>query len=149
MSLTLRPLSMVDKQAWLVLWEGYLDKSYSAFSPEITDTTFSRLVDPERRNQQAVVAEDNGELLGFAHIIYHPHTWYMTDVCYLQDLYTAPKARGKGVATSLIKAVYRHADANEASSVYWTTRESNREARRIYDKLGELTTSIKYRRSKA
>jgi GNAT superfamily N-acetyltransferase len=64
----------------------------------------------------------------------HPSTSAL-DVCYLQDLFTAPEARGKGVARALIAAVTEWARAEGCSRVYWSTQETNATARRLYDRV--------------
>jgi GNAT superfamily N-acetyltransferase len=72
--------------------------------------------------------------VGIAHFLKHVNTsgW---DVCYLQDLFTAPEARGKGVGRALIAAVTEWARAQECSRVYWQTMDSNATARRLYDRV--------------
>lgn len=55
------------------------------------------------------------------------------DVCYLQDLFTAPHARGKGVARALIAEVTEWARAQTCSRVYWSTQQTNATARRLCD----------------
>ncbi|MEL6188288.1 MAG: GNAT family N-acetyltransferase, partial [Myxococcota bacterium] len=68
------------------------------------------------------------------------------NVCDLQDLVTAPEARGKGVARALIEAVYQRADEAGAPTVYWTTAEDNMVARSLYDRVARKTEFIKYQR---
>jgi hypothetical protein len=46
----------------------------------------------------------------------------------------------------LIEAVYRAADKVGADQVYWLTAHSNATARKLYDRVGQLTPFIKYRR---
>ena len=48
------------------------------------------------------------------------------DVCYLQDLFTAPEARGQGVARTLIRAVEDWARDQGCARVYWHTKEATR-----------------------
>ena len=45
----------------------------------------------------------DGALVGIAHFLFHAHSW-KNEVCYLQDLFTLPEARGRGVARALIDA---------------------------------------------
>lgn len=70
----------------------------------------------------------------------------MEDVCYLQDLYVEPRLRGGGVGRALIEAVYEVADANGTPSVYWMTQDFNENARKLYDRIANLTPFIKYQR---
>ena len=68
-------------------------------------TTFERLCSSAIITQNAIIAELGGEMVGLVHYIFHPHNWRVEDVVYLQDLFTAPQQRGKGVAKALITAV--------------------------------------------
>ena len=66
------------------------------------------------------------------------------DVCYLQDLFTAPEERGRGVGRALIAAVVETARARGCSRVYWVTHESNATARLLYDKVAVNSGFIRY-----
>lgn len=74
----------------------------------------------------------------------HAHNWHARDVCYLQDLFVTPTARGTGAGRALIEASY--ADAHDLAATYWLTKEDNTQARRLYDEIGTLTPFIKYQR---
>lgn len=144
----IRPILAGDYEAWLPLWNGY-NAFYgrvgpTALSIEITRTTWARFFDPEEP-VHALVAECNGELLGLAHYLYHRSTISISPVCYLQDLFTTESARGRGVATALIQAVYAEARRAHASRVYWQTHETNETAQRLYNKLAERSGFIVYR----
>lgn len=65
------------------------------------------------------------------------------DVCYLQDLFTAPEARGEGVGRALIEYVYDQAKAVGSTRVYWQTHENN-PARTLYDQVAQLTAFRRY-----
>src|SRR3546814_19310859 len=93
----------------------------------------------------ALVAEDDGRLLGLVHYLYHRSTTLLGPICYLQDLFTLPDARGRGVGRALIQAVYDRAAADGSERVYWHTPESNATARRHYDAVAELPGLIMYR----
>lgn len=144
----IRPLKPEDKSAWADLWTAYL-AFYETTLPQATfDLTFSRLIDPARTTQKALMAEVDGKLLGLVHYIFHAHNWSAEDVCYLQDLYVTPETRGIGLGRKLIEATYGAADANGTSSVYWMTQDFNTNARHLYDRVGVLTPFIKYGRPK-
>ena len=146
MSLSVRPLRASDETEWRALWKGYLEFYETSVSDEVYATTFGRLTDPANPAQSGLIAELNGQAVGLAHVILHPHNWRVEDVCYLQDLYVVPEARGTGAGRSLIEAVYAAADANGTASVYWLTQEFNTPARQLYDRIAKLTPFIKYQR---
>lgn len=74
---------------------------------------------------KALVAEESGNLVGLAHYLFHRSITRLRDVCYLQDLFTAESARGRGVGRRLIEAVYEKARNAGSSRVYWHTRVTN------------------------
>jgi GNAT superfamily N-acetyltransferase len=141
----IRPVGSSDREAWGALWEGYLRFYRQHLAPEVTDATFARLVD-QRSQPHGLVAERDGQLLGFVHYLFHPTTWSQKEICYLEDLYVDPHARGGGVGRRLIKEVYAKADQAKAVTVYWMTQEFNADGRALYDTLARRTSFIRYER---
>jgi GNAT superfamily N-acetyltransferase len=142
----IRPLQQMDFDEWSTLWCGYLEFYETVLSDDIYQTTFARLINPDRTHQNALVAVQNGHLIGLVHFIFHAHNWRSEDVVYLQDLYADPAVRGTGVGRKLIEAVYQVADENDTPNVYWMTQEINQTARTLYDRIAQLTPFIKYQR---
>ena len=58
----------------------------------------------DARDFRGLVFDDGTGLLGLVHYVFHPNLWRDEGVCYLQDLFTDPQARGRGVARGLIEA---------------------------------------------
>lgn len=147
-NLTVRPVTPADYDQWLPLWEGYNAfygrKGPTALDPAITATTWQRFFDPYEP-VHALVAELDGKLVGTTHFLFHRSTSTIAPYCYLQDLFTAEAARGKGVGRALIEAVYARAKADGANRVYWMTHESNAQARALYDTLAECPGFLIYR----
>lgn len=146
--LLIRSVRAGDYDAWLPLWEGY-NAFYGRSGPtalrvEITRSTWQRFFD-DAEPMHALVAELDGRIVGLTHYLFHRSTISITNNCYLQDLFTAADARGKGVATALIEAVYRKAAEAGAARVYWLTHEANVTAQRVYDKVAERSGFIVYR----
>lgn len=146
MSLTIRKLTAADRPRWEKLWQGYLAFYESDVPADVTDLTWTRILDPEAPILGLCAATPEYELLGIVHYLFHPVTWAVGPRCYLEDLFTAPEARGQGVGRALIEAVYAAADARGADQVYWLTQEFNATARRLYDQVARATPFIKYRR---
>jgi len=140
----IRPLTAADEAEWHRLWTAYL-QFYKTTVPEaVYASTFARLLGDDPRDFNALVAEVDGQLLGLTHYLFHRHAWKIEDVCYLQDLYVDPQARGTGLGRKLIEAVYARADAAGAPAVYWLTQDFNHEARRLYDRIAQVTPFIRY-----
>lgn len=146
MAQTIRPLTSADRAAWNPLWQGYLDFYKTELTPDITETTWNRLLDPAEDMFCLVAENEDGEMIGIVHFLYHRVTWAVEDRCYLEDLFVAASARGTGAGRALIEAVYAAADERGADQVYWLTQEFNAEGRRLYDRVGRLTPFIKYQR---
>lgn len=148
--LLIRAVVEADFEPWLELWDGYNAfygrSGATALPREVTDTTWARLFDPAEP-MQALVAEDGGSLVGLAHYLFHRSTTAIQPVCYLQDLFTAPGARGRGVATALIERVGEDARRAGSSRLYWQTHESNEVARRLYDQVAERSGFLVYRQT--
>ena len=139
----IRELRHEDRSAWQPLWDGYnLFYERPDFSSEITAATWARFFDPAEP-VFAAVAELDGKLVGLVHYLFHRSTTVIEDVCYLQDLFTAPEARGKGIGKALIEHVYDQAAKAGSRRVYWQTHEDN-PARKLYDRVADVTPFRRY-----
>ena len=140
----IRPLRREDEADWRRLWTGYLQFSQTSVPEAVYVSTFARLLGEDPQDFSALVAEVDGRLMGLTHYLFHRHAWKIESVCYLQDLYVDPKARGLGLGRKLIEAVYARADAAGAPAVYWLTQDFNHEARQLYDRIAKVTPFIRY-----
>ncbi len=145
-TIRIRPLVAEDEAAWRELWAAYLRFYETEVGAAVYATTFARLLSGDAWEYRALIAEIDGRPAGLAHYLFHRHCWTLENVCYLQDLFVAAPARGKGIGRALIEAVYGAADRAGAPAVYWLTQESNAPARALYDRVGRLTPFIKYAR---
>jgi RimJ/RimL family protein N-acetyltransferase len=143
MPITLRQIQPSDRDAWQDLYFRYLEFYESQPIDSSTELVWARLTSgsPEI---QGLVAEDNGEIVGFTHFHFQLSTWTHTWHCYLEDLFVAEHSRGKGVATALIQAVKDRAVQRKCSELYWITRAGNETARRVYDKVAKATDFVRY-----
>ncbi len=142
-----------DHAAWLPLWRGY-QAFYKVDLPEATtETTWARLLDPAEPMHLALAelagpaAPGSGRIVGMVHFIEHRSCWSTLNSLYLQDLFTAPEARGKGVGRALIEHVYAQAPRLGAGKVHWLTHESNTDAMFLYDQVAEKPGFVQYRKN--
>jgi GNAT superfamily N-acetyltransferase len=100
--ISIAPLSAEDRAVWEELFAGY-NAFYGRTWPE---DFYERAWREFQRDDRihALGARLDGRLVGITHFLVHASTT-SADVCYLQDLFTAPDARGRGVARALIEAV--------------------------------------------
>ena len=141
---TVRPAGAADKAGWLALWKGYCDFYESRVSAEVTESTWSRLLDPAQPMGCLVAGTDGGRVIGIANYVLHPNTWSTRTVCYLEDLFVAPDSRGRGVATALIRALEAMGRDRGWLRVYWMTRKDNGTARAVYDRIAPVTDWVRY-----
>ena len=143
MSITVRQIKEADKSSWLELFHSYL-KFYDAYPNEMdTDLLWHRLTSSEPQIQ-GLVAESHGTVVGIAHFHYQLSTWSDTFYCYLEDLYVDEGERGNGIATALMGKVGELAKKQGCSELYWITKESNTTARKLYDKVANLSDFVRY-----
>ncbi|MBS0525558.1 MAG: GNAT family N-acetyltransferase [Proteobacteria bacterium] len=143
--LLIRPVVDTDFEQWLPLWTGYNTFYERTLPEEITRRTWARFLDPGEP-LHALVAEQNGALLGLVHYLFHRATATVEDACYLADLFTSRQARGKGVGRLLIEAVYEAGRAAGCSRVYWQTHETNAVAQVLYNEVADRSGFIVYRK---
>ena len=104
----IRPIQPSDRLAWQPLWDGY-NAFYgrageTALPGAISDATWARFLDAAEPVHALVAVDADGRLLGLVHYLFHRSTNRLEPVCYLQDLFTAPEARGRGVGQAAAQA---------------------------------------------
>ena len=91
------------------------------------------LIEDPSEGEQLIARDDEGIPLGFATIYW---TWQTLDAArigVLNDLYTVPEARGKGVGRALIEHCRGLCRKRGAAKLYWETATDNETAQRLYD----------------
>ena len=139
--LRLAELTDADRSAWEPLARGY--KAF--YETEVDDAGYDAAWRRLRAGPPllALGAWRQDQLLGIAHGVFHASAW-ADEVCYLQDLFTVPEARGQGVAAALIQALARHARLRGCARLYWQTHETNARARALYDRVAQHHGFIRY-----
>jgi GNAT superfamily N-acetyltransferase len=141
--LRIGPLGPDDRARWEQLFRGYIDFYERSLPDERYDRAWEEFQSGVRMH--ALGAWLDGSLVGIAHFFIHANT-SGPDVCYLQDLFTAPESRGRGAATALIEAIADWARDQGCGRLYWSTHQSNATARRVYDRVAENRGFIRYER---
>ena len=140
-SVKIAALKAEDRAGWEPLARGYKEFYKTPTTDAEYETAWKRLM--ARDGVHGLAAFLDGKLVGIAHYLFHTSTWAQ-NICYLQDLFTAHEARGKGVGRALIEAVAREARLRGAAKYYWLTQDNNATARTLYDKVASHVGFIRY-----
>ncbi|PTU32552.1 GNAT family N-acetyltransferase [Stenotrophobium rhamnosiphilum] len=116
MSIKISPLHANDREAWETLARAYKAFYQTETAHAEYDQAWQRLLAHEGVFGLAARLDD--KIVGISHHLFHASAWANT-VCYLQDMYTAPEVRGRGVGRALISAVADHARKFGAVRYYW------------------------------
>ena len=143
-SIVVRPLQQSDRADWRRLWTAYLAFYQTTLPDEIYTVTWRRLFDGGEFEPRGFIAIADSKAVGVTHYLFHRSCWATADNCYLQDLFSDPEMRGKGVGMALIKAVQEAAADRGVTNVYWMTHETNATARKLYDRVARRTGFIEY-----
>ena len=82
------------------------------------------------------VAEDGGEVVGFALWFLNFSTWLSRHGIYLEDLYVRPSHRGTGLGKALLETLTSIARERGYGRVEWWVLDWNEPARAFYRSLG-------------
>lgn len=142
------PPALSHKQEWMKLWAQYNAfygrEGDTALPLEVVDATWQRLLDPAS-SVTGLLALVDGRLVGLAHVVFHSNLIQLQQTCYMQDLFTSPQARGRGVARALFDGIGALCRSQDVGDIYWHTQAENAVARRLYDQLGRDTNFVVYR----
>ena len=145
-TITIKPLTAADYDAWHSLWQDYLTFYETSLLANITQATWDKILD----NEVPIYgfgAWDGEAMVGITHVVLHPNTWNNSDCCYLEDLYVNNSVRGHGFGRAVIDYVYDFAREKGCNRVYWSTQSDNAVARTLYDNIATLTDMVQYRKN--
>ncbi len=119
---------------------GYPALFKPVFAKDHQERVLKMMEDPE---QDVLVAEENGQLLGFAMVEYikreETNSIYAVHEARIVEIGVDETSQGKGIGTALIQAVKDAAKVRGCRSVQLDVWEFNKSALRFYEKLGFVT----------
>ncbi len=140
---TVRAAEARDREDWSRLFVEYGVFYETTFDAAVVDGVWAWLMDPAHE-VNALVAEKDGVVIGFANYRRLADTFTATAAWNLDDLYVAPDARGGGAASALIDAVADAAHSHGGGTLRWITAADNTTAQSVYDKVATKATWITY-----
>jgi GNAT superfamily N-acetyltransferase len=142
-AIAVRDIAPADFERWATLFRGYREFYRLAPDEHVITRVWSWLGDPTIE-VRGVVAEREGAIIGIAHYrtFHRPSTG--TVGIYLDDLFTAPEARGGGAGRALLAWLGARAGRDGRSVVRWITATDNETARQLYDRVATATGWVTY-----
>ncbi len=126
------------------MWAAYCTFYKQTLPESVTAGVWARIGDDSSPVHGVIALCDDGTPLGFANYVLHPHTWSDKTLCYLEDLYVAPEARGRGVGHALITHLIETGKTSGWGRVYCHTEAGNAAARRLYDRFNAAEDLVRY-----
>lgn len=97
----------------------------------LTDTLFG-----DRRYAETLIAEEDGEPVGFALFFHNYSTFLAQPGIYLEDLFVLPDRRGGGVGRALLQRLAQLAVDRGCGRLEWAVLDWNVDAIGFYESLG-------------
>lgn len=94
-------------------------------------------------NIRCLIADIDGNPVGFVHTLIHDFVFRRRPCCYLADLYVCPEFRRMGIARAMLHRVLDDAKLEGCGRVYWMTASDN-PARNLYDQFAKADF-VRYR----
>jgi ribosomal protein S18 acetylase RimI-like enzyme len=139
----IRDLSEADFDQWRELFLAYGVFYETEFTTEVIDGVWRDLLDPEHP-ETCFVANDRGNLVGFAHIQRQYDTFRAGSSWFLDDLYVHVDYRGQSIGRQLIDHAKSYALRHGGGDMRWITADTNTTAMSLYDSLAKKTHWVMY-----
>ena len=139
-------METADQPEWRRMWLANC-AHYGVSIPAADDRElWRRIMDPDFPIGTLVCGAPVGEspLAGFANYVLRPHSFSSRMVCYLEDLWVEPSARGAGWGRKFIDALVARGRDRGWRRIYWHTGADNVAARRLYDRVTRVTDYVRY-----
>ena len=139
-----RDIQAMDAEPWTRLYNGYRQFYNLQADDAAVATTWEWMLARQHGLRGIVAVRPDGEVVALANLrtFARPSTASMG--LYLDDLFTAPSARGSGAASALLRRAAEIAAEDGANVVRWITASDNTKARSVYDSHAVATPWVTY-----
>lgn len=101
-----------------------------------TDASLHEALFGKRPAAEALVAERDGKVVGYALFFHNFSTFLSRRGLYLEDIYVQPALRGSGLGTALLRRVAAIAVERQCGRFEWSVLDWNQTAIDFYTKMG-------------
>lgn len=121
---------LLNMMKQLATFEDYIDDF------KVTEDYLLRHGLGESRQFSVLLAELNGEILGYICFYLIPFTYHLKPKMILKELFVSEAARGLSLGGLLFEAMKNQAQANDCCLIEWTVLPENAQAQSFYQKHG-------------
>ena len=141
MTLSVRPGEKTDVHLIAELIRGLARFEMLEDQVTMTEEKLDRHMFGERAYAETLIAEDDGEQVGFALFFHSFSTFLAQPGIYLEDLFVVPEQRGRGVGRSLLERLAQVAVDRGCGRLEWAVLDWNKDAIKFYERLGAKPNS--------
>ncbi len=134
----IRPATSADTPAIARLIRGLADYERLSHAVTLDEGRLREHLFGPRPFAETLLAEEAGEVVGFALFFHNYSTFVGRPGLYLEDLFVEPARRGKGHGKALLRAVARLAVERGCGRLEWSVLNWNEPAIRFYRALGAV-----------
>lgn len=133
---TLRPAQAADATALVSLIRELAEFEQLGHMVQVTPAQLEQQLFGPRPAAEAVVAELEGRIVGFALFFTNFSTFLGLPGLYLEDLYVQPAHRGHGFGKALLEHLGGLAVERGCGRFEWSVLDWNEDAIRFYERMG-------------
>ena len=117
-----------------LLWDFNTEFDSETDDADVLARRFARLLALD--GVLAVLAEDDGEAVGFALVTLRPAIWFDGPVSQLEELYVVPRLRDRGIGTQVLDLCRELARELGSPEMHINVDEVDVDTRRFYERHG-------------
>lgn len=96
---------------------------------------------------ELLVAESSGRVVAFIHQVFFQDPLHAGLNSAITGLFVSDRYRGRGIASQLVKRALENAKTRKVVEVHVDTEESNRDAVKLYERLGFRKVGVMFERN--
>ncbi len=135
----IRKAQLKDMDQLIQLCQEHAEYERSEYNPKGKFVKLTALIFSDQAPVNCVVAESEGQLIGYVTFMKQFSTWDAAYYVYMDCLFLRETARGQGIGKELMRSVVRFARDEYCSQVQWHTPDFNHRAIKFYRDYGAIS----------
>ena len=134
--ISLRPATSADTPQILAFIRGLAEYEKLSHVCFATEESLRQTLFGARPFAEVIIAEYDGQPVGFALFFHNYSTFRALPGIYLEDLYVVPDRRGQGIGKALLRELARLAIERGCARLEWSVLDWNSPAIEFYKSIG-------------